>query len=106
MIFEWDDLKNGENIRKHGIDFADVIEVFNRPMLTALDQRRDYGEDRWIGLGLMEDVVVVVVFVEYEDENRIRIISAQKASRYESRQYSNYLKNRLAPPEEDAGSRH
>jgi len=86
MIYEWDDRKNEENVRKHAIDFADVTEVFAHPMLVALDQRRDYGEDRWIGLGMMKDIVVVVVYLEYEDEDRIRIVSAQKATRYESRQ--------------------
>ena len=106
MIYEWDDRKNEENIRKHGIDFADVTEVFAHPMLAALDQRRDYGEDRWIGLGLMKDMVVVVVYLEYDDEDRIRIISAQKATRYESRQYAKYLAHRLGTSEEDAGPRH
>jgi uncharacterized DUF497 family protein len=106
MTFEWDERKREENIRKHGIDFADVTEVFTHPMLTALDLRRDYGEDRWIGLGLMKEIVVVVVFVEHEDENHIRIISAQKATRYESRQYAKYLADRLGTTEEDAGSRH
>jgi uncharacterized DUF497 family protein len=54
----------------------------------------------------MKEIVVVVVFVEHEDENHIRIISAQKATRYESRQYAKYLADRLGTTEEDAGSRH
>jgi hypothetical protein len=46
MKFEWDERKNRENMKKHGIDFADAIEVFRHPMLTGLDDREDYGEDR------------------------------------------------------------
>jgi uncharacterized DUF497 family protein len=46
MRFEWDEARK-RNIRKHGIDFADAVDVFNRPMLTLLDERDEYGEDRW-----------------------------------------------------------
>jgi len=49
MCFEWDEAKNTANIRKHGIDFADAIDIFNHPMLAILDEREDYGEERWIG---------------------------------------------------------
>ncbi len=51
MRFEWDEAKNRVNIQKHGIDFADVEDMFNHPMLTLVDDREDYGEERWIGLG-------------------------------------------------------
>ena len=87
MEFVWDEKKNRENIRKHGIDFRDVPDLFDRPMLVQLDARRDYGEDRWIGIGLLRSTVAVVVFVEWEDEETIRIISARKATTYETEQY-------------------
>jgi len=88
MHFVWDQRKNIENIRKHGIDFRDVIEMFNHPMLVHLDTRQDYGEDRWVGVGLLKNVVAVVVYVEWLDEETIRIISARKATTYEKDQYS------------------
>jgi uncharacterized DUF497 family protein len=53
MRFEWDGRKNQANIQKHGFDFADAWEIFESPMLVALDERADYGEDRWIGIGLL-----------------------------------------------------
>jgi uncharacterized DUF497 family protein len=56
-------------------------------MLIRLDARQDYGEDRWIGIGLLGSVVAVVVYVEWEDEETIRIISARKATAYERDQY-------------------
>lgn len=42
MKYIWDDEKNDINIRKHCIDFADVPEMFDYPMLTGLDTRKDY----------------------------------------------------------------
>ncbi|PIP05432.1 MAG: hypothetical protein COX52_11965, partial [Syntrophobacterales bacterium CG23_combo_of_CG06-09_8_20_14_all_48_27] len=47
MRFEWDEKKNNENIRKHGLDFSDVWQVFENPLLSKLDDRENYGEDRW-----------------------------------------------------------
>ncbi|MFC1762748.1 BrnT family toxin [Planctomycetota bacterium] len=87
MKFVWDENKNKENIRKHGIAFDDVTEMFDHPMLIYLDHRHDYGEDRWIGIGLLHNVVGVVVYVEWEDEETIRIISARKATQYESKEF-------------------
>lgn len=87
MKFVWDEKKNRQNIRKHGIDFQDVADLFERPMLLGLDTRRDYGEDRWIGLGLLRSIVVAVVFVEWEDDETIRIISARKATSREAERY-------------------
>ena len=55
------------------------------------DTRQDYGEDRWIGIGLLESTVAVVVNVEWEDEETIRIISARKATAYERDQYDQRL---------------
>ena len=86
MQFEWDEAKNAINIRKHGIDFADVTDMFNHPMLTLLDDREVYGEERWIGIGWMQRLVGVVVYVE-RHEDTIRIISARKATKHEVRRY-------------------
>lgn len=60
--FEWDESKNVTNIRKHGLDFADAHEVFEAPMLVKLDTREEHREDRWIGLGNLRGIVVVVVY--------------------------------------------
>lgn len=46
MRFEWNEQKRRDNIRKHGFDFRDARKVFNLPMLVALDDRKEYGEDR------------------------------------------------------------
>lgn len=86
MTYEWDETKNRANIRKHGIDFMDVPSMFQHPMLTLLDQRMDYGEERWIGIGILKTIVAVVVFTEPKD-GIIRIISARKATTHEERIY-------------------
>ena len=92
MEFEWDEKKNKANIRKHGIDFIDVIEMFNHPMLTILDSREDYEEDRWTGIGWIKQIIGIVVYVEREG-NLIRIISARKATKKEVRRYEQRIKN-------------
>jgi len=87
MNFEWDSNKNEINICKHGIDFRDIIRIFEHPMLTQLDTRRNYGEDRWIGIGVIKTIVAVVVYIEWTNEDTIRIISARKATRHERKEY-------------------
>ena len=92
MQFDWDETKNQINIRKHGIDFTDVVDLFNHPMLTLLDEREDYGEDRWIGIGWIKSLVGVVIYTERIDDV-IRIISARKATKHEVRRYEKSIKN-------------
>ncbi|WP_299489540.1 BrnT family toxin [Acaryochloris sp. IP29b_bin.137] len=90
MQLEWDEAKNLENIRKHQIDFVDVSEIFDGAMLVELDDRIDYGEERWVGIGFLRNGVAVVVWTERQDDV-IRIISARKANRYERKRFKQYL---------------
>ena len=91
MRFEWDESKRESNIVKHGIDFADAPRLFLAPMRTILDLRQDYGEDRFIGLGLLDSRVVAVAFTEPE-ENTIRVLSLRRALAHEKKQYEQYIK--------------
>jgi uncharacterized protein len=90
MQFEWDEAKNLENIRKHEIDFADVSEMFEGAMLIEPDDRFDYDEDRWFGIGFLGNGIAVVVWTERYDDV-IRIISARRANRYERQRFEQYL---------------
>jgi len=90
MQFEWDEAKNLENICKHQIDFEDVCKIFDSSMLIEEDERFDYGEERWFGIGFLENGVAVVVWTEKQG-NVIRIISARKANRYERKKFEQYL---------------
>lgn len=94
MGFEWDEDKNRENIRKHGLDFADAPQMFDFPMLVSLDDRTDYGEDRWIGIGLLSSRTSVVVYIERTGDV-IRIISLRKALSHERQRYETFLADRL-----------
>jgi len=98
MLFEWDDAKNERNIQQHGIDFLDVSALFDGPMLTELDDRMEYGEDRWVSIGMLTTLTAVVVWTE-RDGDTIRLISARKANKYERQRYEAYLTNRLGSPE-------
>ena len=92
MKFEWDEGKNKINLQKHGIDFNDVAELFNQPMLVLLDSRDDYGEERWIGIGILFELVCVTVYTERKGDI-IRIISARKATKREAVAYAKTIKN-------------
>ncbi len=94
MQFEWDEQKRRTNIRKHGFDFRDAFKVFSLPILVASDDRYDYGEERWIGIGMLEGRIVVVVFTERGDKI-IRIISMMKALTHERIRYERYLRDQL-----------
>ena len=86
MNFEWDEAKNRENIRKHGLDFGDAWEIFAGPLVPELDLRRDYGEDRWTIIGFLGNRVVVVTFT-FVSHDVIRIISLRKALRHERKRF-------------------
>ncbi len=90
MQFEWDEEKNQANIRNHEIDFADVSVMFKEDMLIELDNRIDYGEDRWVGIGFLGLGVAVVVWTERQGDI-IRIISARRANRHEQKRLEQYL---------------
>jgi hypothetical protein len=51
MAFAWDAAKNERNIRERALDFAYAIRIFEGPVLVARDDRQEYGEARWLGLG-------------------------------------------------------
>jgi uncharacterized DUF497 family protein len=95
MKFEWDENKNTENVRKHGLDFADAWQVFRNPVFVKLDDREDYSEDRWIGLGMMSNGIVVVFIFTETDQEMVRLISMRKATKNELTRYEKAIKDEL-----------
>jgi uncharacterized protein len=85
MKFEWDENKRKSNIKKHGFDFVDAKKVFEGATFTVEDDRFDYGEIRYITLGMLEGIVVVIAHSEIDD--LIRIISMRKATKNEQKIY-------------------
>ena len=92
--FEWDENKNRQNIRKHGLDFADAEEMFGGIFLFWPDVREDYGENRWFGIGTIRGRTAVVVFTE-RGSGTIRVISLRKATRREHKQYQKAVQDEL-----------
>ena len=84
-MFFWNGAKRRLNLHKHDIDFADADKIFRGVTFTAEDTREDYGEQRFLTLGLLEDQVVSVAHTEQGEE--IRIISIRKATKHEARFY-------------------
>ena len=78
MRFIWDEPKRQANLNKHGVDFTDAERVFAGPTFTFEDDREDYGEQRWVTLGLLGVQVVVIVHTETEED--IRVISIREAN--------------------------
>jgi uncharacterized DUF497 family protein len=85
MNFEWDEAKRRSNIRRHGIDFVNVADIFAGETITFLDDRYDYDETRFLTFGLLWGEVVAISHVETDEV--IRIISVRRASRNEEENY-------------------
>ncbi|HUY14949.1 MAG TPA: BrnT family toxin [Terriglobia bacterium] len=81
MRYEWDEAKRRSNIQKHGIDFIGIDGVFAGETVTILDDRFDYGEARFVTLGLLSGRVVVIAHTESDEV--IRILSVRKATKHE-----------------------
>jgi len=79
-------------MKKHGIDFADAIQMFDYQLLACVDRRKDYKEERWVGIGVLKGIIAVIVYTEDEINDVIRIISVRKATSYESKKYKENVK--------------
>ncbi len=90
-VFSWDLEKSMLNWRKHRVSFEEAATVFDDPLgLEIYDLHHSYFEERWIRLGtsLSSRVIVVAYTKRLEDgEEKIRIISARRASQKEKRSY-------------------
>ena len=88
MQFEWDSDKAAANVSRHGVSFELAMLVFlDNGRLIKLDERFDYGEERIITMGHVNNRLHVVVYTQTNDT--IRIISARKANRREQKRYAN-----------------
>lgn len=85
MRHEWSESKNKTNYEKHGLDFRDAAIVFSGKTVSFIDDREDYGEERYITLGELKKRVVVIVHTPRH--STIRIISMRKANEREKKIY-------------------
>lgn len=88
--FDWDENKNTVNKKKHGISFEEARSVFYDPDALVIDDPdHSETEDRFLILGFSASAKVLVVSHCYRDhDQRIRIISARKATKSEETQYN------------------
>ena len=91
MKFEWDEPKRKTNLRRHGIDFVGCEAIFAGTVKTMIDDRADYGEERFVTFGLLDDRVVAVIHTEAADT--IRVISIRKAKRHEQTLFFEGIQN-------------
>jgi len=85
MRYTWDEAKNAANRRKHAIAFADAALIFDGDILEWPHERFDYGEERWIAIGVTQGAEILVVYTEEGDGRRI--LSARPATKRERRLY-------------------
>lgn len=89
LRFEWDEAKNRENIKKHGVSFEEAQTVFlDENAIRFYDPDHSRDENRFIMLGICIRLRVLVVCHCYrQDDTVVRIISARRADRHESKDY-------------------
>ncbi|MGH2570499.1 MAG: BrnT family toxin [bacterium] len=92
MRAAWDEAKNLANQKKHGVSFQEASKLFSSraDYLEIFDEAHSEVEDRFIAIGPISRGLVLVVWVD-EDEETTRIISARWATRREQRLYKEYL---------------
>ncbi len=90
MDFEWDERKARLNLKRHKVAFEDAVWVFSdKNRIEAHDGRDNYGEDRWVTVGMAGPVLLSVAYtVRGEDREVIRLISARKATKSERKSYN------------------
>ena len=81
MRFTWSETKRKLNLGQHGFDFVDASRVFEGSTYTYQDDRFDYSEQRFVTLGILDELVVSIVHTE--TPRQIRIISFRKATKHE-----------------------
>ena len=88
MLYEWDNVKAKLNLAKHGVSFEEALSVFNDEFaLLIYDEEHSGDEERFLLLGKsLANNLLLVVHV-YKEKHVIRIISARKATKNESKEY-------------------
>ncbi len=88
MQYEWDYDKDSINIAKHGVSLA-IIETFEwGSARVVIDDRRNYGETRYIANGFIQERLHIIIFT-LRNDIAVRVISVRKANKREIRSYYN-----------------
>lgn len=95
MLIEFDETKRQRTLGDRQLDFADANQIFDGVHVTGIDDRDDYGENRYITMGYLNARLVVIVWTYRPDEifpTHRRIISMRKANEREINRFNNVLR--------------
>ena len=89
MKITWDEVKRARNLKKHGVDFEVAQLVFDDQNLLSEHDRIEGQEFRWQTIGLANGLLLIVGhnYIDKEDEEIIRIITARRPTRKERKRY-------------------
>jgi len=93
LEIEFDPAKDEANIAKHGVSLCAAATFDWDTAFEREDDRFDYGEMRFVAIGLIDDRVHVLVFTEGSNENAVRAISLRPAQKHESRFYHDQIRS-------------
>ena len=88
--FEWNDNKNFLNQKKHGVSFEEAVSIFHDEFAVQFydDEHSYLEEDRFLLLGMSNKAkILMICHCEKESGNMLRIISARKATKNETKFY-------------------
>lgn len=89
MELSYDPQKRAKTLAERGLDFEDAVHVFAGQTIDLVDDRKDYGEVRWVTYGLLKGRMVALVWTQRQ---RVRhIISMRKANEREKKAYQEEL---------------
>jgi uncharacterized DUF497 family protein len=89
MEITYDPEKRAKTLAERGLDFEDAVQVFAGQTIDYVDDRKDYGEVRWISVGLLRGRMVVLVWTPKGDTRHI--ISMRKANEREQEKHGRQL---------------
>jgi uncharacterized DUF497 family protein len=89
-LFEWDPQKAGINKQKHGVSFLDATSVFYDPEALGMEEQDAGGEKREVILGV-DNLARILVVVYTQRGDKIRLISARKATGKEAKEYESRI---------------
>jgi uncharacterized DUF497 family protein len=88
MEIEFDPTKAEKNLTKHGVSFEEAASVLLDPMALGFEDLDVEGESRWILVGMSSQARLLTIVYTLRDGERIRLISARKATRNEAKLYA------------------
>ena len=88
MEIEWDSDKADSNLKKHGVSFEEAATALLDPLALAQEDAAAEGEPRWVLIGMSAQLRLLTVVYTLRRQDRIRLISARRATRKEAKHYA------------------